>query len=117
VTIVPSAYSQSMAAGPHAAADAPEERSKRPSGRLLLRMPADLHAELARAAEREGTSLNGFITRALATRVGWGDENRSEEPDPDRRARTLLAVLIANAVVLALAAAAAVAILVLAWRA
>jgi hypothetical protein len=75
-------------------------------------MPAELHAELARAAEREGMSLNAFITSSLASRIGWGDDGEAES---DRRARTVLAVLVANAVVLALAAAAAIALLVLAW--
>src|SRR5207248_2501714 len=41
------------------------------SGRLLLRMPRTLHAELTRLAEREGVSLNQFITDALASAVGW----------------------------------------------
>jgi hypothetical protein len=104
-----------MAAAPSAAAQGREERAKRPSGRLLLRMPAELHAELAQAAEREGVSLNAYITQSLAARVGWGDA-LPEESAADRRARTVLAVLVANAVVLALAAAAAIAILVLAWR-
>src|SRR3712207_3823311 len=99
-----------MAAAPSAAA---EERSKSPSGRLLLRMPAELHAELARAAEREGVSLNAFITSSLASRVGWGD---AEGPAADRQTRTVLAVLVANAVVLAIAAAAAIALVVVAWR-
>jgi hypothetical protein len=95
-----------------------EERSKpAPSGRLLLRMPAELHAELARAAERDGVSLNGFITRALSARIGWGEEP-AEQPAwaDDRRTRLVLAALVANAIVIGLAAAAAIAILVLAWR-
>jgi hypothetical protein len=106
-----------MAASPSAVE--PEERSKpAPSGRLLLRMPAELHAELARAAEREGTSLNGFITRSLAARIGWGDAKASDGPaaPDDRRTRLVLAALVANAVVIGLAAVAAIAILVLAWR-
>lgn len=107
-----------MAAAPSAAPERREERSKSPSGRLLLRMPAELHAELARAAEREGVSLNAFITSSLASRIGWGDAPApapAETPD-DRRTRTVLAVLVANAIVLAVAAATAIAILVLAWR-
>jgi len=44
------------------------------SGRLLLRMPRTLHAELTRVAEREGVSLNQFITDALASAVGWRRE-------------------------------------------
>jgi antitoxin HicB len=41
------------------------------SGRLLLRMPQTLHAELARIAERESVSLNQFITDVLAGALGW----------------------------------------------
>jgi antitoxin HicB len=41
------------------------------SGRFLLRIPRSLHAELAREAEREGVSLNQFVTSALAAAVGW----------------------------------------------
>ena len=41
------------------------------SGRLLLRMPRTLHAELTRASEREGVSLNQFITDVLAGAVVW----------------------------------------------
>ena len=36
------------------------------SGRLLLRMAPSLHADLARAAEREDVSLNQFVSSALA---------------------------------------------------
>jgi hypothetical protein len=109
-----------MAAAPSAAVEQQEERTKpSPSGRLLLRMPAKLHAELARAAEREGTSLNQFITGTLATKIGWG-ERGSEVSEPvraaDGRSRLVVAALIANVVVIGLAAIAAIAILLLAWR-
>jgi len=40
------------------------------SGRLLLRMPESLHAELAKASQAEGVSLNAFITEVLAGAVG-----------------------------------------------
>jgi hypothetical protein len=105
-----------MAAAPSAAAEARDERSRSPSGRLLLRMPAELHAELARTAEREGVSLNAFITASLASRIGWGDADASSDAPGDRRTRVVVAALIANAIVIGLAAAAAIAILVLAWR-
>lgn len=90
-----------------------EERDKpAPSGRLLLRMPRTLHADLAQAAEREGTSLNQFITAALATRIGSPDESRNE---PNRsQSRVIAAALVANAVVIGLAAVAAIAVLVVA---
>lgn len=35
------------------------------SGRLLLRLPPDLHGELADLAEREGVSLNTLLTERL----------------------------------------------------
>jgi HicB family len=107
-----------MGAAPSAAVEQPEERAKSPSGRLLLRMPAKLHAELARAAEREGVSLNQFITGTLATRIGWGGARGSEAPAApvDRRSRLVVVALIANVVVIGLAAVAAIAILILAWQ-
>jgi antitoxin HicB len=46
------------------------------SGRFLVRLPASLHAELARQAEREGVSLNQLVATALAGAVGW----RAREP-------------------------------------
>jgi antitoxin HicB len=50
----------------------PEPRSAAThSGRLLLRMPKTLHADLTRASEREGVSLNQFITDVLAAAVAW----------------------------------------------
>src|SRR5215218_4420908 len=49
------------------------------SGRLLVRMPRSLHAELVRASEREGTSLNAYIVAALSASVAW---RRSGAPDP-----------------------------------
>ena len=45
------------------------------SGRLLLRMPRTLHEELAKASERDGVSLNQFITGVLESAVDWRNEN------------------------------------------
>lgn len=53
------------------------------SGRFLVRVPASLHADLARSAGREGVSLNQFVTSALAGAVGW----RSERGRTRRRGR------------------------------
>ena len=107
-------------ATPSAAVQQPRERAKpSPSGRLLLRMPAELHAELAQAAEREGVSLNQFITTSLSGRIGWGDEQAAvtdAAAPPAGPSRLVVAALIANAVVIGLAAVAAIAILVLAWQ-
>jgi RNA polymerase sigma-B factor len=95
-------------------AEEPEDRDKpAPSGRLLLRMPRTLHADLAQAAEREGTSLNQFITAALATKIGSGpDEPRSESNQT--QSKVIAAALVANAVVIGLAAVVAIAVLIVA---
>jgi RNA polymerase sigma-B factor len=88
------------------------------SGRLLIRMPQSLHAELARAAEREEISLNQFITSSLASAVGWrtGDQlaagaepARAVRPSGDARK-----ALVANLIALAVVAALAIALLVIA---
>jgi antitoxin HicB len=41
------------------------------SGRFLLRIPAGLHAELARQADRESVSLNQYVATVLSGAVGW----------------------------------------------
>ena len=96
------------------------ERTARHSGKLLVRMPATLHDELARAAESEGVSLNQFITGVLAGAVEWGS--------PDDRAqlravasgtgsrRDLRVALVVNFVVVVIAAIAAITLLVVAWQ-
>jgi len=111
-----------MTAAPSATEQAKRGKKAAPSGRLLLRMPAALHAELARTAERDGVSLNQFITRALAGRIGWGtdgDDFTVSAPDAgpaEGRARLIAVALVVNAVVIGLAAVAAIGVLVLAWR-
>jgi predicted RNase H-like HicB family nuclease len=113
--------------------DVPEPRSlSGHSGRLLLRMPQSLHAELAHAADAEGISLNQLITTALASAVGW--RNRAEghrrigsppgeaKPSaptgngsrPRTRARNI--VLTANLILLLVVAAFAVILLLRAWH-
>ncbi|HEX2291740.1 MAG TPA: type II toxin-antitoxin system HicB family antitoxin [Gaiellaceae bacterium] len=107
------------------------------SGRLLLRMPKTLHAELTRASEREGVSLNQFITDALAAAVGW----RGRTPSPPAPGKTLTqapgaasltteaharrsrqrtggitdAALLANFVIVAIAGIVAIVVLIAAW--
>ena len=88
-----SAYTRAMeAAGvpdERASEGAPSRRSARSgshSGRLLLRMPAGLHAALARESEREGVSLNALITAALAEAIDWREDG-SSSPTRDRRVR------------------------------
>jgi RNA polymerase sigma-B factor len=90
------------------------------SGRLLVRMPQSLHAELARVAEREGVSLNALITGALASAVGWRDgavdglETSDEDAPAQRRPQWTTIALAANLVVVVLAAAVAIVLLVIA---
>jgi predicted RNase H-like HicB family nuclease len=118
-------------------AEVPEPRSPAThSGRLLLRMAQTLHAELARAAEAEGVSLNQFITSALASAIGWrqgpddGDDGQAADPSGvDRRApkgeearssgpraKLMTFALAANLVVVGIAAAVAISLLIVAWQ-
>jgi predicted RNase H-like HicB family nuclease len=102
-----------------------EERQARPtrhSGKLLVRMPATLHDELARAAEAEGVSLNQLITGVLAGAVEWRSRDEAEPregADGDasgRTARLGVTVLAANFAVVLLVAVVAIAVLLTAWR-
>ena len=113
--------------------DVPEPKTAQShSGRLLLRMPQTMHAELARAAERERVSLNQFITDALAGVLGWRSPSR-EAPRATRAVPTAgeaaapgaatakgprisNAVFIANGVVVALAAVVAIIVLIATLR-
>lgn len=104
---------------PDAVAEAPESPdagpttppSGRRSGRLLLRLPRTLHAELADAAEREGVPLNTYISGTLAAALG----HPSEEPAKPAPAAAPRRLLVVNAVVIALAALAGIALLLTAW--
>jgi hypothetical protein len=84
-------------------------------------MPRTLHGALAEAAEREGTSLNQFITGTLASAIGWNGEGslteapRRSAPGEARQSRALFAILVANAVAVGLAGFGAIGILLLAW--
>ena len=88
-------------------------------------MPRSLHGALTDAAERDGTSLNQFITGTLASAIGWQGDAGSGQPGRARPAatpaadggpsRALLILLVANAVAVGLAALGAVGILLLAW--
>ena len=106
-----------MSAQPSASDVAEVGRAKTPSpsGRLLLRMPPDLHGELAQAAEREGTSLNGYIITRLGESVGRPVENGSPARASSISSLTLRRLLIANVVTVALASVAALVILFVAW--
>ena len=99
------------------------------SGRFLVRMPSELHEQLARAAESEEVSLNRFVTNALAASVSSTPpiEEPLEapavvstfEPPPDSQrqpARSLRLALAANLVVVVVAGVVAVVLLVLALK-
>jgi hypothetical protein len=96
----------------------PRARSGTHSGRLLLRMPEALHAELARVSQRENVSLNQFITSALAAAVGWGDGETAPAASPSEpvaaepRRRWLGILLAANFVLVAGVACVAIVLLV-----
>jgi hypothetical protein len=78
-------------------------------------MPPDLHGELAQAAEREGTSLNGYIIARLGESVGRTAEGGATAGASGLSAVTLRRLLIANVVTVALASVAALVILLVAW--
>jgi antitoxin HicB len=82
------------------------------SGKLLVRMPRSLHAELVRASEREGTSLNAYIVAALASSVAWRRPGGAAEPVPGRALTRALAI---NIGVLVTVAVIAIGLLIAAW--
>jgi hypothetical protein len=113
--------------GPMEAAGAPQEpeaqsrkRAGTHSGRLLLRMPESLHAELARASERAGLSLNAFINDALTAAVGGRGAATRPAPRGGRaergRRRFVERLLVVNLVVVAGVGVLAIVLLVQALR-
>jgi hypothetical protein len=84
------------------------------SGRLLLRMPKSLHAQLAARSDRDGVSLNHWIVNALS-RALLSDDGAAD-PESRRVPPELRVVLIVNAVVIAAAVAIAIALIVIAWH-
>jgi RNA polymerase sigma-B factor len=86
------------------------------SGRLLLRMPQSLHAELAEAAEREDVSMNQYITNTLAAGVGWHTSDYPGEREPRPPPSWVPAALVTNIVVVVIAGAVALILLVVALR-
>lgn len=105
-------------APPEQSTPKPRQRGGTYSGRLLLRMPRSLHEELARASDRDGVSLNQFITGVLASAVDWRREDGAagvEATAAARRSRGMTILLAVNVVLVGLAAAAAIGFLVAAW--
>jgi RNA polymerase sigma-B factor len=97
------------------------------SGRILLRMPPPVHDDLAAAAEREGVSLNRFITDKLTEAI---DDPHDVQSDRSARAaagetsglrasevpRWLPGAIVANIIVVVVAALVALVLLVIAWQ-
>ena len=103
-------------APPEAPSAKPRQKSGTYSGRLLLRMPRTLHEELAKASERDGVSLNQFITGVLASAVDWRSEDAGTGTRRERgRSRGMALLLAANLLLVGLAAAAAIGFLIAAW--
>jgi hypothetical protein len=63
--------------------------TSRASGRIVVRIPSDLHIALIQQAERQGVSLNLLIATVLAGAVGWQHPSTSDRgtdgPDAARR--------------------------------
>lgn len=91
------------------------QRESTHSGRLLLRMPRALHAQLAAKADADGKSLNQYIVESL-TQVLAGGTGSEVAPRSAAPPRSLRLALVANALVVALAAVTCVALLVFGWR-
>ncbi len=97
------------------------------SGRILLRMPPPIHDDLAAAAEREGVSLNRFITGKLTEAINTQDDVQGGRPAraasgeasglrASEVPRWLPGAIVANIVVVVVAALIALAMLVIAWQ-
>ena len=85
---VPAAMAEWVASAQAAGCEVPEPRDVRAySGKLLLRMPQSLHADVALAAERDHASINAYINSLLAADVQW---RRPAGPLPDRRVFPIL---------------------------
>jgi hypothetical protein len=100
---------------PEGTAPKQRQRSGSYSGRLLLRMPRSLHEELARASDRDGVSLNQFITGVLASAVDWRRDDEAAGVRASSRPRGMTILLVVNLVLVGLAAAAAIGFLIAAW--
>jgi antitoxin HicB len=64
--------------------DIPEPRpAEKYSGKFIVRLPRSLHRELVETAEREGVSLNMFVSTVLGKAVGQANPlNKKEYPQP-----------------------------------
>jgi antitoxin HicB len=122
VASVPDAVAEWVAAAQAAGREIPQPREPREySGKLLVRMPKSLHAELAHAAERDQVSLNAYINGVLAAAPGWrqaaaGGGAPSAAPietqgHAERRQRLIVIAVVVNIALVALATVVGVALL------
>ena len=87
------------------------------SGRILVRMPSELHEQLAQAAERAEVSLNRYVTQALSRTVAPEEAAGTDGgAPPPRQERTLRLALATNFAIVVVAAVVAVVLLVLALQ-
>jgi hypothetical protein len=100
---------------PEGTAPKQRQRSGTYSGRLLLRMPRTLHEELAKASDREGVSLNQFITGVLASAVEWRNADGVQPERSAERPRKLAILFTVNLLLVGVAALAAIGFLIAAW--
>jgi antitoxin HicB len=85
VARVPAAMAEWVANAQAEGREVPEPRDVRAySGKLLLRMPQSLHAEVALAAERDQVSLNAYINSLLAAAVQWRRPVGTSASAPDQ---------------------------------
>ena len=114
------AWAAAIASTAPASEQEPASRpAPRHSGKLLVRMPASLHDDLAQTAEIEGVSLNQLINGVLAGAVEWRSVDVADKPPADSRwgaGRLTPIVLIANFAVVLVAAVVAVTVLIVALR-
>lgn len=68
------------------------EPGKEYGGRLLLRLPKSLHAGVARAAERDGVSINQYLVMVISQATAGGATRDIEEPEKSRKTEKALAV-------------------------
>ena len=127
------AHQEGVGAQPNGdAAQVGADRSPNPkagpsySGRFLVRMPGELHEQIALEAERREVSLNRYVNETLSSSVGLDSPDRADPPSSPsgasnlpqgagRRSRSNLRMaLAANLLLVALAGAAAIVLLVLA---
>jgi RNA polymerase sigma-B factor len=107
---------EAVSARPHEQRTTKAKSKAGRSGRLVLRMPPSLHAELAKAAEREAVSLNKFIATALSEAMDAPEaQRRNGRGEPASHPAWVRAAFIANIAVVIVVGVVAVILLVAGW--